>query len=191
MQYHLLGYHSVTTRVRFGQTDRYGHTWHGHLPTFFEEGRAGFARHFRLGTDVLLGHGISIPMLELTVEYCRASYEDELLDIQLTLLRPALKLPGFLFIYRIFGAGGEIARGRTRQLLVGRAGVPIVRTPPEVAELQANIWRELERAPRWSDPQVITKSRILMGDQVTALDSPVVTTPDSSIDPKEHHEDRA
>ena len=28
---------SVVARVRFGQTDRYGYTWHGHLPTFLEE----------------------------------------------------------------------------------------------------------------------------------------------------------
>lgn len=193
MQYHMLGYHRVATRVRFGQTDRYGHTWHGHLATFFEEGRADFARRYKLGTDVLLTHNISIPMIELTGEYCHPSYEDELLDIQLTLLRPVLKLPGFVFIYRIFGGTDkrvEVARGRSRQIILNRNGIPVVRAPIEVNDLLETAWSDLRDAPHWSDPRTITNSRILMGDQVTAVESPDFATTNHTAEPS-HHEDRA
>lgn len=169
MKYDLLGYHRAPVRVRFGQTDRYGHTWHGHLPAFMEEGRASFARHYHLGTDTLLGHNVAIPMIELACEYCHASYEDELLDVQLTLLRPVLKLPGFVFLYRIFGGPNgttEIARGRTRQVIAAREGGLLMRSPRPIAELVEAAWRDLECAPRWTDVKAITGSAILMGDEI-------------------------
>jgi YbgC/YbaW family acyl-CoA thioester hydrolase len=129
----MLGYHTAKSRVRFGQTDRYGYTWHGHLPTFLEEGRADFARRYCLGTDVLLGHRLSIPVIELAIEYCHASHEEEELAIQLTLLRPIMKLPGFAFVYRLFGGRDgsvEIARARTRQVLLnGGVGFLAGRSP--------------------------------------------------------------
>jgi acyl-CoA thioester hydrolase len=193
MQYQMMGFHSAKTRVRFGQTDRYGYTWHGHLPTFFEEGRADFARRYGLGTDTLLRQNLSMPIIELAAEYCHASYEDEILDIQLTLLRPVLKLPGFVFLYRIFGGPAgrtEIARGRTRQVLLSRDGAPLVRTPATIAELLEAAWENLKGAPRWSDAHLITESRSLMGDVVVPLEPLIATT---TIQPKEPraHEDRA
>jgi acyl-CoA thioesterase FadM len=186
----MLGYHSTKTRVRFGQTDRYGYTWHGHLPVFLEEGRADFARCYGLGTDTLLRHQLSVPMIELAVEYCHASYEDEVLDSQLTLLRPLLKLPVLVFLYRIFGGPSgqtEIARGRTRQAILSGPGVPIVRVPSAVDELLEAAFQSLEAAPRWPDAKAITGSRTLMGDQIVAED------PSALIQSKEPaaHENRA
>lgn len=177
MQFQMLGYHSLKTRVRFGQTDRYGYTWHGHLPVFLEEGRADFARRYGLGTDTLLRHKLSVPMIELAVEYCHVSYEDEVLDVQLTLLRPLLKLPVLVFVYRIFGGPSgetEIARGRTRQALLSGEGIPIVRIPGAISELLDTAFRSLEDAPRWRDPKAITSSRTLMGDQVVCDDAPAL-----------------
>ena len=148
------GFRSCQTRVRFGHTDRYGYTWHGHLAAFFEEARSEFSRAYGLSTSWLLENDTSIPMTEFHGYFLAPSYEEDVLSIQYTLLEPRIRLPVLLFVYRVFRqepSWREVARGYTRQQIASRSGVARVRVNSEVARGLKGAWTELRDLPRWAD----------------------------------------
>ena len=150
--YQTLGYHETPVRVQFGHVDRYGTMWHGHVPGFLEIARADLARPRALGAADLLKADLAAPMLELDCQYKSPAFDDEALVVQCTLLRPQLPLPELVFLYRIVRAASreEIARARTRQLLVRPEGRLIVRVPRVIQQRLENIWEHLSTQPVWS-----------------------------------------
>ena len=151
MTFQTLGYHETPVRVQFGFVDRYGTLWHGHVPSFCEAARADLARPFDLGAPDLLAADLAVPMLELTCEYKSPAFDDDLLIVQSTLLKPPLPLPELRFQYRIVrpSTNSEIARVATRQLVVRSNGQVIVRLPPPIRERLARVWDYLARRPVW------------------------------------------
>jgi len=149
-----LGHHSVPARVQFGWVDSYGMLWHGHALAYFEQARADIVRKFDLPANKLSKEGLSVPMVDLQVQYLSPAREDDELDLQVTLLRPKLPVPYLLFEYRIFRVGGvgpavEVLRGSTRQLVMRNDGRVLIRTPPVVMTCLEAIWRYLDTRPRW------------------------------------------
>ena len=151
--YQTLGYQETHARVRFGQVDRYGTLWHGHVPAFLEIARADLARPFGLGAPDLLKAGLAVPMLELDCQYKSPAFDDEALVVQSTLLRPQIPLPELVFRYRIVRAAtkDEIARARTRQLFVRPDGRLIVRVPGAIRQRMEKVWEYLSTQPAWSE----------------------------------------
>jgi acyl-CoA thioester hydrolase len=153
VSYETLGYQETAVRVQFGFVDRYGTLWHGHVPAFCETARADLARPFGLGASDLLAADLAVPMLELHCLYKAPAFDDEALVVQCTLLRPQLPLPELVFLYRVLRATkrDEIARVRTRQLLVRRGGGVIVRVPPAIHQRLEEVWDHLAKQPVWPD----------------------------------------
>jgi acyl-CoA thioester hydrolase len=151
--YQTLGYQETPVRVQFGQVDRYGTLWHGHVAAFLEVARAELARPFALGASDLLKADLAVPMLELECQYKAPAFDDEALVVQSTLLKPQLPLPELVFRYRIVRATNqdEIARARTRQLFVRPDGRLIVRVPRAIQERLDDVWAYLSKQPVWSD----------------------------------------
>jgi acyl-CoA thioester hydrolase len=151
--YQTLGHHDTPVRVQFGHVDRYGTLWHGHVAAFLEIARADLARPFALGASDLLEAGLAVPMLELDCQYKSPAVDDEALIVQSTLLRPQLPLPELVFLYRLVRASShdEIARARTRQLLMRPDGRLIVRVPRAIQQRLENVWGHLATQPAWSD----------------------------------------
>jgi len=148
-----LGYHAMRTRVQFGWTDAYGVLWHGHASSFFEMARADLVRGFGLSARDLFHTGLTVPMIDLWIEYIGPAYGDDEIEIQATLFRPELPFPYLIFEYRIFRmeTGAGVLRGRTRQLLMRKDGRTLIRIPDAVRESLDRIWKYLEEMPRWED----------------------------------------
>ena len=151
--YQTLGYQETPIRVQFGFVDRYGTLWHGHLPAYLEIARAELARPFTLGTSDLLEAELVVPMLELDCRFKAPAFDDEALTVQCTLLKPELPLPELLFLYRIVRGkrSEEIARARTRQVVLRRDGRLLVRLPEAIRRRLENVWAYLSTQPTWSD----------------------------------------
>ena len=151
--YKTFGYQETPVRVQFGFVDCYGTLWHGHVPSFCEIARADLARPFGLGAPDLLKADLAVPMLEFNCLYKAPAFDDDQLVVQCTLLQPQLRLPELAFVYRIVrkGARDEIARIRTRQLMVRRDGRVIVRIPPEIHERLGRVWAHLATQPAWPE----------------------------------------
>jgi acyl-CoA thioester hydrolase len=151
--YQTLGYQETPVRVQFGQVDRYGTLWHGHVAAFLELARADLARPFGLGAPDLLKVDLAVPMLEIDCQYRAPAFDDEALVVQCTLLKPELPLPELVFLYRIVRHSNrdEIARARTRQLFVRPDGRLIVRVPREIRQRMDDVWAHLSQQPAWLD----------------------------------------
>lgn len=151
--YATLGYQETAVRVQFGSVDRYGTLWHGHLPAYCEMARADLARPFGLGASDLLEADLVVPMLELHCVYKAPAYDDEALVVQSTLLKPQLPIPELAFLYRVrrTTTRDEIARVRTRQLLMRHEGRLLVRVPPAIQQRLERLWAHLSTQPVWSD----------------------------------------
>lgn len=153
MTYETLGYHETDVRVRFGQVDRYGTLWHGHVVSFCEAARADLARPFLLGAVDLLKADLAVPMLEVNCRYTSPAFDDDALIVQSTLLKPDLPFPELRFQYRLVRAPArdEIARVTTRQLVVRPDGRVIVRLPEPIRERLRRVWEYLSTRPAWDD----------------------------------------
>jgi acyl-CoA thioester hydrolase len=152
ISFETLGHHDTEFRVPFGFVDGYGTCWHGHAAAFFEIARADLARPFGVGAAALRKEGLVVPMLEMGCEYKNPAFDDEMLVIESTLLRPSLPLPQLSFRYRVTRPvdGKEIFRGHTRQQIARHDGRLIVRIPPPVRDGLAAIWDYLAGRPRWA-----------------------------------------
>jgi acyl-CoA thioester hydrolase len=153
MNYETLGYHDTPVRVQFGQVDRYGTLWHGHVLTFCEAARADLARPFELGAVDLLKADLAVPMLDLSCQYKAPALDEDALIVQSTLLKPELPFPELRFQYRIVrpGTDSEIARVTTRQLVVRPNGTIIVRLPESIRDRLQRVWEYLSTRPAWVD----------------------------------------
>jgi acyl-CoA thioester hydrolase len=149
----VLGYHEARTRIRFGETDRYGMLWHGHAPALFESARADLARRFGLGTSELLKLELAVPMVELSCEYKKPAYEEEELLTQISLVQPPMRMPFISFLYRAIKleGGQEVLRGRTRQLLMQADGKLLTRAPDAVQGRLEETWGYLGTCPQWPE----------------------------------------
>lgn len=157
LSFDILGYACTELRVRFGETDRFGYMWHGWVLAYFERARADLARFAKLTpTDLLEEFELTVPMVDLDVKYKNLAFDDEELVVQATLVRHHLKRPFLDFHYKIVkkAEGQEVARGRTRQLLLKSNGRLITRVPKEVVGRLDRLYAHLEAQPRWSDDYI-------------------------------------
>lgn len=65
-------------RVRFSEVDMLTIVWHGHYVQYLEEARQAFGNKYGLGYMEVYGHGFSIPIVKLNIDYRNSlKYEDE------------------------------------------------------------------------------------------------------------------
>lgn len=125
--------HTVTVRVRYGETDQMGVVYHPNYFLYFETGRTELLRAAGVAYGELERSGVFLVVTEASCSYRSAARYDEVLTIVTRVDHVGKATVGFS--YRVLGpAGTLLAEGRTVLASVDAAKSP-VRLPPAVTEL--------------------------------------------------------
>lgn len=85
--------HSISLRVRYGETDQMGVVYHGNYANYFELGRTEWLR--ALGVtykDMEIG-GIMLPVISITCNFKKSAFYDDVLTVKLMLVKkPFVKI---------------------------------------------------------------------------------------------------
>ncbi len=125
--------HSVTVRVRYGETDQMGVVYHPNYLLYFETGRTELMRASGVAYSELEKSGVFLVVTQASCRYRAAARYDQELTV-LTRVDEVRKAT-VTFSYRVLGPGGGLlAEGSTELAAVDREKNP-VRLPKEVSEL--------------------------------------------------------
>jgi len=125
--------HTVTVRVRYGETDQMGVVYHPNYFLYFEAGRTELLRAAGVVYSELEEKGVFLVVTEAACTYRAAARYDEELRIVTRVDEIGKATVGFA--YRVIGPGEKLlAEGRTRLASVD-AGKNPIRLPADVSEL--------------------------------------------------------
>ena len=104
--------------VRFSEIDVLGILWHGHNVKFFEDGREAFSKQFGLGYLDIIKHKLTIPLIEINVEFKRIVKYGDAVIVDTTFVNAAAAK--IIFDYKIhrMSDGALTAQGRTTQVFM-------------------------------------------------------------------------
>jgi acyl-CoA thioester hydrolase len=125
--------HTVTVRVRYGETDQMGVVYHPNYLLYFETGRTELLRAAGVAYSELEKSGIFLVVTEASLTYRSAARYDEELKVVTRVDHVGKATVGFT--YRVLGPSGALlAEGRTVLASVDGAKNP-VRLPRSITEL--------------------------------------------------------
>lgn len=125
--------HTVSVRVRYGETDQMGVVYHPNYLLYFETGRTELMRSSGVAYSELEKKGIFLVVTEASCRYRAAALYDQELKV-LTKVDEVGKAT-IRFSYRVLGPSGSLlTEGHTTLASVDAAKNP-VRLPREIAEL--------------------------------------------------------
>jgi acyl-CoA thioester hydrolase len=123
--------HTLTLRVRYGETDQMGVVYHANHILYFEMGRTELMREAGFPYAKLEAQGILLVVTEVSCRYRSPARYDEELRVITTVER--IGRATISFRYEILGPSGAlVAEGRTELASVDASKRP-VRLPEEVA----------------------------------------------------------
>ncbi|MEO1012863.1 MAG: thioesterase family protein [Bacteroidota bacterium] len=96
-----MGFHEISFRVRYGETDQMGVVYHGNYPQYLELGRVQWLRSLGISYKALEEGGIILPVVSLQISYMKSIFYDDLITVR-TMLRkaPLVKIELDYEIYR-------------------------------------------------------------------------------------------
>lgn len=125
--------HSITTRVRYGETDQMGIVYHANYLLYFEMGRTELMRAAGLPYHDLEKRGVRLVVTDAGCRYRATARYDETLRVDTRVAR--LGKASVRFEYEVRGADGRlVADGHTELASVNGDQKP-VRLPADVARL--------------------------------------------------------
>jgi acyl-CoA thioester hydrolase len=125
--------HTVTVRVRYGETDQMGVVYHPNYLLYFETGRTELLRAAGVAYSELEKSGVFLVVTEASCTYRSAARYDEELKVATRVDHVGKATIGFS--YRVLGPSGTLlAEGRTVLASVDADKNP-VRLPRAVTEL--------------------------------------------------------
>jgi len=125
--------HTVTVRVRYGETDQMGVVYHPNYLLYFETGRTELLRTAGVAYSELEKSGVFLVVTEASLTYRSAARYDEELKVVTRVDHVGKATVGFS--YRVLGPSGALlAEGRTVLASVDQAKNP-VRLPRSITEL--------------------------------------------------------
>jgi acyl-CoA thioester hydrolase len=110
--------HITQQVIKFSEVDSLRVVWHGHYVRYFEDGREAFGKNFGLGYLDIYGHGLSVPLIDLTLNFKKIlEYGDEAIIETTFVDSPAAKL---IFEYKISSLrhGYVVCTGRSTQVFM-------------------------------------------------------------------------
>jgi len=123
--------HTVTTRVRYGETDQMGVVYHANYLLYFEMGRTELMRAAGFAYSELERRGIYLVVTETACRFRAPARYDQEIRIATRVAR--LGKATVRFEYSVLGLEGELlAEGHTELASVNRDKHP-VRLPSDVA----------------------------------------------------------
>lgn len=98
--------HTEKIRVRYGETDQMGFSYHGNYVAYYDVARTEMLRSLGTSNKELEASGYMLPVIEVVVNYKNPAYYDDLLTVKVMLKeRPAVKIR---FDYEIRRENGEL-----------------------------------------------------------------------------------
>lgn len=80
--------HTARIRVSYYDTDRMGVVWHGNYIKYFEDAREDLFRNVGLPYSELEKSGVMMPIVDISAEYIKSAFYDELLAVEVTVPEP-------------------------------------------------------------------------------------------------------
>lgn len=109
--------HSVTTRVRFQETDPLGIVWHGHFASYFEDARVALGKAYKIGYMDFYANGILAPIKTLHIDYLHPlEFQEEIRIEALLHWTEAARINNEFTVYN--SSGKKAATGYTVQMLL-------------------------------------------------------------------------
>jgi acyl-CoA thioester hydrolase len=125
--------HSVTVRVRYGETDQMGVVYHPNYFLYFETGRTELMRASGVAYSELEKSGVYLVVTQASCRYRAAARYDQ--ELKIVTRVDQVGKATVQFSYRVLGPDGTLlAEGATELASVDARKNP-VRLPKEVAEL--------------------------------------------------------
>jgi acyl-CoA thioester hydrolase len=124
-------------RIRYSETDKMGFVYYGNYPQFYEIGRTELFRSADFSYKKLEDAGILMPVLNLSVQYIRPAFYDDLITIK-TMVKEVPK-SRITFDYEIYNQSGElINKGDTTLGFLNAKTMRPCRPPKEFIEYIEN-----------------------------------------------------
>jgi len=125
--------HTVTVRVRYGETDQMGVVYHPNYLLYFETGRTELMRSAGVTYSEMEKEGVFLVVTEATCRYRAAARYDQ--ELRVVTRVDEVGKARIRFSYRVLGPdGGLLAEGHTELASVDQAKNP-VRMPPKISEV--------------------------------------------------------
>ena len=125
--------HTLSLRVRYGETDQMGVVYHANHILYFEMGRTELMRAAGLPYAKLEERGIFLVVTEVACRYRSPARYDE--ELRVVTSVESVGKARIVFRYEILGpSGAAVADGHTELASVDASKRP-VRLPPEIASL--------------------------------------------------------
>ncbi len=122
--------HTLTVRVRYGETDQMGVVYHANYLLYFETGRTELLRAAGVAYSELEKKGLFLVVTEASCRYRAAARYDDLLRV--TTRVAGVGKARVRFEYEVHGPDGNLlTEGHTELAAVDRAKSP-VRLPEEI-----------------------------------------------------------
>jgi acyl-CoA thioester hydrolase len=125
--------HTVTVRVRYGETDQMGVVYHPNYLLYFETGRTELMRSAGVTYSEMEKEGVFLVVTEAACRYRAAARYDQ--ELRVVTRVDEVGKARIRFSYRVLGpAGALLAEGHTELASVDQAKNP-VRMPPKISEV--------------------------------------------------------
>lgn len=96
----------INIRVRYSETDKMGVVYHGNYAQYLEIARVEWLRSRGISYKELENSGVMLPVVSLQINYKKSARYDDLLTVELELLRsPGVKIE---FDYKIWSEDNQI-----------------------------------------------------------------------------------
>ncbi len=98
--------HTISFRVRYGETDQMGVVYHGSYPAYFEMGRTEWLRNLGVTYKWMEQNDVMLPVVDLHIRYKRPIFYDDQVTVRTELREnPTYKIT---FYYTLFNAKNEV-----------------------------------------------------------------------------------
>ena len=128
--------HKITTRVRYGDTDKMGFVYHANYFRWFEVGRSEMFRSLGISYKSIESKGFFLPVSEMHCKFNGPSQYDDILLIETSIDKRYRA--GMKFDYQIFSENGKkrLANGYTKHACMDTNG-RVVRPPKFLMDIIA------------------------------------------------------
>ena len=126
--------HTVTLRVRYGETDQMGYCYYGNYASYFEVGRVETLRELGHSYKELEESGIMLPVSHFEIDYIKPAFYDD--ELKVTTIISELKGARLFFDYEIHNASDAlICKGKTTLVFVSKENMRPISAPTGFIEL--------------------------------------------------------
>lgn len=128
--------HTVSLRVRYGETDQMGYCYYGNYASYFEVGRVETLRSIGYSYKALEESGIMLPVSHFEIDYLKPAYYDD--ELFVTTIISALKGTRLFFDYEIRNDKNDlICKGKTTLVFVNKQTMRPIAPPQAFVDLFA------------------------------------------------------